>query len=164
MIALKQGTSFLDTLRRHVAIIEAAPEAEAVFVGAIELYHLLKGTTDPGAMHNSSVQHADLIHILAPLGNLLRIRAIVMGVHVDNIELSTLHAGSRDVVHYGRIEITEQNLIRGISRLLRFLGRITSHQNGHRNQEKYLLHHDIVIIANFSRCKITTFFLYSIII
>ena len=47
VITLQQGASFLDAFRRHVAIVEAAPETEAVFVRSVELNHLLKRSADP---------------------------------------------------------------------------------------------------------------------
>ena len=112
MIALQRLASLLNTFLTHVGIIETAPETETILVSCISRYILLKRTTDPGAMHHSRVQHAYLVHRLAPLSNLLFTRSIIMSVHIDNIEFSALHIGHRQVIHYHRSEILQQNLVR----------------------------------------------------
>ena len=111
MITLQGLASLLNTLFAHVRVVEAAPETEMVFVRTISRYILLKRPANPRAMHHCRVQYAHFIHRLAPLCNLFLRLCVIMSVHVDNIKLRTLDIRHRDIVHYRRIEILQQNAI-----------------------------------------------------
>ena len=105
----------------NTRVIKAAPETEMLLVRRISFYVLLKRTTNPTAMHDSCVQHAYFIHRRCPSGNLFFRTRIVVRMHVDDVKLRALNLCTRQIVHYYRTKILQQNLVCRILRVSRLL-------------------------------------------
>ena len=81
-------------------------------------------------MHYCGVQHANLVHVLAPLLDVGCAFNVVVRVHINNRELGLIHLRYGDIVNHRRIEILQQNLVHRVSRFARRLRIASCQYNG----------------------------------